>query len=255
MKCPHCGANIAIEDKFCKNCGQENPFAKQHQEDMQDYEKRFERTQKDVIRTTRKVNEISVRIVILCVLLVIGIVFLFMAVNSSRIYRNQVQKNNTRHFPEYSAQMEGYMNNGQYLELAEFTDKQRIHAYDHDMPYHKYNGVIRTAQSYSNCYYDLMRLWDTPTYESDDYYTSRIGNLADDLEFFYTRLGRESYASDEDAQYNADLPYLEDMDEQLSVLLQAYLHLTPEELEELRGMDRNLRPAKLMEKFEEVHGE
>ena len=34
MKCPHCGAQVGLEDKYCPFCGLPNEFAQKHQEDM-----------------------------------------------------------------------------------------------------------------------------------------------------------------------------------------------------------------------------
>ena len=35
MKCEHCGYNLQLEDRFCPYCGKPNPFAAQHQREME----------------------------------------------------------------------------------------------------------------------------------------------------------------------------------------------------------------------------
>ena len=42
MKCPHCGAQIGLEEKYCPFCGLPNEFARKHQEDMDRYEQEFQ---------------------------------------------------------------------------------------------------------------------------------------------------------------------------------------------------------------------
>ena len=46
MKCPHCGAQIGLEEKYCPFCGLPNEFARKHQEDMDRYEQEFQQTQR-----------------------------------------------------------------------------------------------------------------------------------------------------------------------------------------------------------------
>ena len=53
MKCPHCGAQIGLEEKYCPFCGLPNEFARKHQEDMDRYEQEFQQTQSEVYQKTR----------------------------------------------------------------------------------------------------------------------------------------------------------------------------------------------------------
>ena len=48
MKCPHCGAQIGLEEKYCPFCGLPNEFARKHQEDMGEYPKVCVNLQTDV---------------------------------------------------------------------------------------------------------------------------------------------------------------------------------------------------------------
>ena len=54
MKCPHCGAQIGLEEKYCPFCGLPNEFARKHQEDMDRYEQEFQQTQSEVYQKTRE---------------------------------------------------------------------------------------------------------------------------------------------------------------------------------------------------------
>ena len=70
MKCPNCGANIGLEDKFCTYCGSPNPFAKQHQEQMRQYQQQFEKTRAEVEKKANRFAKIAVPMTIFAILLV-----------------------------------------------------------------------------------------------------------------------------------------------------------------------------------------
>ena len=49
MKCYNCGAPIQMTQKFCPNCGSPNVEFKKHIDDMEQYDKKFNRTRSKVI--------------------------------------------------------------------------------------------------------------------------------------------------------------------------------------------------------------
>ena len=59
MKCPNCGAPLKMEDKFCTYCGAPNKLAVKHQQDMEHYEREFEKTQEEVLTKTRKAGSLA----------------------------------------------------------------------------------------------------------------------------------------------------------------------------------------------------
>lgn len=80
MKCPHCGAQIGLEEKYCPFCGLPNEFARKHQEDMDRYEQEFQQTQSEVYQKTRHFTSLTVPLTVIFVLILLNIVsFVFVA--------------------------------------------------------------------------------------------------------------------------------------------------------------------------------
>ena len=81
MKCPHCGAQIGLEEKYCPFCGLPNEFARKHQEDMDRYEQEFQQTQSEVYQKTRHFTSLTVPLTVIFVLILLNIVsFVFVAI-------------------------------------------------------------------------------------------------------------------------------------------------------------------------------
>ena len=53
MKCNNCGAPIQMNQKFCPNCGSPNVEFKKHIDDMEQYDKKFNRTRSKVIGNSK----------------------------------------------------------------------------------------------------------------------------------------------------------------------------------------------------------
>ncbi len=48
MKCNNCGAPLQLDQKFCPNCGSPNEQGLKHANDMENYNKKFNRTRSKV---------------------------------------------------------------------------------------------------------------------------------------------------------------------------------------------------------------
>lgn len=53
MKCNNCGAPLQLNQKFCPNCGSPNEQALKHVNDMENYDKKFNRTRSKVISNSK----------------------------------------------------------------------------------------------------------------------------------------------------------------------------------------------------------
>ena len=73
MKCPHCGAQIGLEEKYCPFCGLPNEFARKHQEDMDRYEQEFQQTQSEVYQKTRHFTSLTVPLTVIFVLILLNL--------------------------------------------------------------------------------------------------------------------------------------------------------------------------------------
>ena len=75
MKCPHCGAQIGLEEKYCPFCGLPNEFARKHQEDIDRYEQEFQQTQSEVYQKTRHFTSLTVPLTVIFVLILLNYCF------------------------------------------------------------------------------------------------------------------------------------------------------------------------------------
>lgn len=80
MKCEHCGADLSIENAKCPYCGLDNPYYKQHREQMQQYQKEFQNTKKDVYQVTNRYVGKTIYITIIAVLVALNILGFFVNV-------------------------------------------------------------------------------------------------------------------------------------------------------------------------------
>ena len=53
MKCNNCGAPLQLDQKFCPNCGSPNEQGLKHANDMENYNKKFNRTRSKVISNSK----------------------------------------------------------------------------------------------------------------------------------------------------------------------------------------------------------
>ena len=55
MKCPHCGGEVGLEEKFCPWCGKPNEQSVQHMEDMARFQASYRATEQSVEKKTKHV--------------------------------------------------------------------------------------------------------------------------------------------------------------------------------------------------------
>lgn len=88
MKCNNCGAPLQLNQKFCPNCGSPNEQALKHVNDMENYDKKFNRTRSKVISNSKwfvkNITPIAV-VMLSAILLIISIAPI--ADTAAEIYR------------------------------------------------------------------------------------------------------------------------------------------------------------------------
>ena len=45
MKCPYCGGEVGLEERFCSYCGRPNEQAQRHHQDMARFRKQYAETE------------------------------------------------------------------------------------------------------------------------------------------------------------------------------------------------------------------
>ena len=122
MKCRVCGGNMKIEDAYCPFCGMPNPDAVKHREDMKKYEKRFSKTEKEVISTARSYSVKSIKTVVILVLVIVVLIMFVLNVFhydlAYAINENSIRKN----ADVYIEQLDEYEETEQYMAMAAYYD-------------------------------------------------------------------------------------------------------------------------------------
>lgn len=245
MKCANCGRKIGIEDKVCPYCNQVNKLAEQHAENSKQYDKRFQKTQGEVLDSAKKMEGLGIRAIILAVL-VIGI--LIMSVVSSLNYADPdtdkiKEADAKKNAVEYAKLMDEYLEQGDYLGFKSFVYSHKISFWD--PPYDQFVSVNYCAQNYYECVRHMESIIlrsDDPDYHDDlDLNISHVSMyLREFWDVYAVQMKREKNET-----YRA---YIEDMDQDIRAMLRTYLQMSEEEVDAFT----DLTEAKMAVRLEEV---
>lgn len=234
MKCQHCGNNLNIEENFCPYCGQPNPFAVKHQEDMRRFENDYERTKTGVLEKSSRLNRHTVRITILAVLiaLIASAVVLLIKADDIRWWRMEKQVESRS--AEHRAAIAELMDNRNYLGLYSYLTNNNIRYTD---AFREYDAVSDICSQYSQFYDNLMILQAKKSDpEAFKYYnrTELLENIARQINRINEDMKPQSY---NEAAYAADkMAFMEGVRDRVETMLEAYFDLSREEALSTREM-------------------
>lgn len=226
MKCPTCGTNLQIEDETCPFCGNPNPFAVKHNQDMRHYRQEFQETKREVERRTLHFNSFTARIAVIAVLLVMvmGMVF---AINDGAYYlwSSRVKKDVAKNAEKYRAELNVLEEAGEWRRLHAFYDAKSL---DSTRDLKDYTVLYFMIYDYKSILNEITRLQEG---DVDDM-AAAASEMSSHLDNFYKAVGRVSYESAHfDACYStAHVASYERMQEELEAVLSVYCHLTDEEI-------------------------
>ena len=233
MKCPHCAATIGIEDKFCPYCGTENPFAKQHQRDMDRYERAFENVRRDVTEKSRQTARITGPVILFAILLLLNFGALIFVRSAWDIGYAIREKQMETRADEYRDQLMIYLEAGDYAGFAGYWNANSLYMCDALEDLHVVNSA---SSAYSTIRSDILRLSGFGSFElSEESRKDTIDYIADqvvrlyDLESEYSYQS-EKYLTEANKQALADIRY------ETEVLLKVWCGLTEEEAARLGSL-------------------
>lgn len=221
---------MQIENEKCPFCGNPNPFAIKHQQDMKYYHSEFQKTKKEVEQKTGRFTSAAVKIPVIIVLAILILV----VVNTrsdieSEIRIHNIKKDVKLHEQEYREQLDAYELAGDWIGLYTLFNEKRLSYVD---TFEEYYMIKQAAFEYEFILDDIMRYNEDSTYYSVETLALRI---ADSLERFYRDVYRIGYENDYyDNQYApVHKEALERVNEDMEAVLFTYCHLTKEEIEKL----------------------
>lgn len=248
MKCEYCMGTLSLEDEYCPHCGQPNKHAKQHIKDMKRYQSEFENTRKYVYEKTGRYTDITVRVIVIAVLIVMIMVTFLIGANSWEIRSASKKASANRHYEEYSVILDQYLADEDYLGFYTFFNEKGIRSYDG--PYKdKYYLVMQIAGSYSTVqdamiYYCFL--------DDEDYSDQAVDRIADALDYFYRYyLNEDNYYTDLYGESEIFRQAADVMEYNVEQMLVAYGNFTREEAAALPSLSKTKRAVLLEEKLEE----
>lgn len=226
MKCPHCGAQIGLEDNYCPFCGQANTFAKKHQEDMKYYQQEFQRTQSDVYQQTQKAVRLTIPIVFLLILLILNIAAFIFVSNSWKIGTAIEKSRIHSQLPKHEKHITQLIKNGDFCGLSYYFSFNSLYYADE---LDTYTALVNASDSFRSIYELLL---DSSSYYdyafSDEEISQTISSMVRNLNTIFNieqeySFQKELYFTDETTAA------LVDLQNQTKSILVTYAGLTPEE--------------------------
>lgn len=243
MKCPTCGANLQIEDEKCPFCGNPNPFAVKHNQDMRQYRQEFQKTKQEVEKKTRHFNSLTARIAVIAVLLVMILGMAF-AIKDGAYYlwSSGVKKDVAENAEKYSAQLNAFEEAGEWRRLYAFYDAKSLDITRNQQQ--DYTVLYFLIYDYKSIFNEITRFREG---DVDDA-AAAASEMSSHLDNFYKAVERVSYES---AYYDgcysaAHVASYERMQEELEAALSVYCHLTDEEIAALPDYSR-IKMAEVIE--------
>lgn len=246
MKCENCGRQVGPEELKCPHCGADNLFALLHQQNMEEFGETFHQTEQDVAASAKKISKIGIKAVVLMALL-IGCVVLSMI--SSANYKDPdpdeaVRKDAVKHAEEYSAQIDGFLKNGEYMECVDFMYAHEIMNISAD-EYDHLRNIKYVLHDYENCIQEMEEMVFRST--DPDYFDSldtAISSFCRSLDSFYETWNGYVRTKEKNADYKA---YMEDMEQELKLAMKLYFSLDDEELAAFMELTQGQKAVKIEE--------
>lgn len=229
MKCPTCGANLQIEDEKCPFCGNPNPFAVKHNQDMRHYQQEFQKTKQDVEKKTLHVTSFAARIAVIATLLVMILGMIYVVEKGPYyLWKSQVERDIAKNAQMYREELNAFEEAGQWRKLHAFYDAKSL---DSTSDFNDYTVLYFMIYDYKSILNEVTRLRGQ---DADDTAVS-ASRIAEHLDNFYQAAGRVSYDSAyyDDCYSAVHMASYERMQEELETVLSVYCHLTKEEISAL----------------------
>ena len=238
MKCEKCGANLEIEMQYCPFCGEPNHSAKQHRADMEKYEKRFRKTEREVAEQSHRFISKSVKITVIAVLAVIIFIEGIVAGKAPReIERSRAIKDLTRNGDVYETRLIELEKDHDWEAFKAYAEVHGLDSYAFYVKrFMEYRRMYNSINDYCSLRYNLLNNYEVTRSSRSGYGSLSFRSEVYGLEDFYDnyagaakKLATEEYESNTELHEDA----MEALNTEINALLITYGGLTKEEAEEI----------------------
>lgn len=234
MKCQHCGGNLNIEDNYCQNCGEPNPFAVKHQDEMNHYKNDYQKTKSYVLERSANLTKRNIKIAIIAVLVALIAVCSFILFNADNIRWMRTEKAIASEADIHTENIEKLMEDREYLMLYLYISRNNIMFSDMFL---KYDAVYNTTQQYYAVFDNLITLQCKKN--SKDKYTyinesETLEDIAKHISSFYKYMEPQEYNAE--AYQGSNMDYMNDLKEHLEILVSGFFGITLEDTSKMESM-------------------
>ncbi|MDE6404567.1 MAG: zinc ribbon domain-containing protein [Lachnospiraceae bacterium] len=226
MKCPTCGANLQIEDETCPFCGNPNPFAVKHQQDMRHFQQEFQKTKQEVEKKTLHFNSFTARIAVIAALLVmvLGMIYV-MDRGPYYLWSSRIERDIAKNVQKYGAELSACEEAGAWRRLYALHDVKSL---DHTRDFQEYTVLSFVIFDYKSILNQMTSFRE----ENGNDAATASARMASHLDSFYKSTGRSTFGSTYfDNNYTPKhMEAYGRMQEDLEAALSVYCHLTKEEV-------------------------
>ena len=234
MKCPHCGGQMGIEDRFCTHCGAPNALAARHQSEIDRFSREYDMTQKEVLKKAGFFRAyggwLTVLVIILALLLASVIVF----ARSWDIGYALRSREGARHAASDQAILDEMLENGEYGEFYGYYNANIVYGSDETLG--NYYGVYRAAGEYARIIEGISTLREAQLFPSNnEMHDYEWESLARSLIEVFTVEDQLVYGAEE---YFAEdkLVHIREIQDRVAHLAEAYLGLSEEDIARVPDM-------------------
>lgn len=252
MKCNYCGYNLNIEDIYCPHCGKKNDHAAKHAADMEKFNKEFEETKEEVIANSKKFNNRTARIAIICVLVALIAVNIGLISNTYTLEHAIIQRKHAKEYKVHAAVLDKYEEDRAYEDICEYFTANRLSYTDQ---FDEYSKVSYAARAYTTIYKNVIRITNLETYTHFDP-SELCTSIARTIEGYDKSTIRQSYEEREryDKMFAArHVEFTNGCRQDIQDMIQVYFGLTDEEANSIWTM-KQARLGVLLEDSAEKMG-
>lgn len=237
MKCKYCGGDVTLQDHFCPHCGRPVDQAIRHQKEMREYETEFEETKREAIDkisvSSGGGTAVGIRLAII-VALTIALIWMLINLNSYDINQRKEKRLANANYDAYVEQIEQYIADSDFMALSRFEDKHNL---DFNDKYEAYRDIFYAAHYYDYVYRGIIETAYLAKDTRNLYYAE---NLSENINMFYDRILSDHHIKYGENSEKTEAVYKE-MEQDITILLQKYLHLTKEETDSMRELSKSRR--------------
>lgn len=243
MKCPNCGANLTIDDEVCSFCGVESPFAEKHREEMKHFTRDFNRTKSQVLEKTQSHSKFVAKITLIAVMIVLNLVVWMLAADGYEVERFVINRRISADYQVHKAELDKLEEERNFTGFYVYYYEN--HLYYSDL-FEEYRAAYNVANNYEVVYNYIMEL--ITENNEDSYYTDerKVEMLAQQIEYLY-KYSKPGEYSDMTQYSQKHQEFMDAAMEQTEELIQTYLNIPKEKIEEFRELSTARRQIMMEE--------